>query len=207
MILENHQEFASPGEALAHYGTKGMKWGVRKQEENTKRERTPEEQARRNARIKKMLIGVGVLTAVAGAAFVAYKLNQSGKLPMSSIRKAAKPTPAVKKVIQEPTDIIHLTRGKTKGLRFQKQGGTPNHFEVWEKTLGKYAHSSERSIFERTGDFIAARFMDPEGRVDQSGRVIPHEVIIPKSMSAGVNSIEDVRAKIWPLLKDTYDNT
>lgn len=38
MILEEgHQQFASPGEALEHYGVKGMRWGVRK-------ERTPAEQ-------------------------------------------------------------------------------------------------------------------------------------------------------------------
>lgn len=33
MILgESQQQFASPGEALAHHGVKGMKWGVRKEE-------------------------------------------------------------------------------------------------------------------------------------------------------------------------------
>lgn len=31
MILENHQSFASPEEALAHFGVKGMQWGVRKE--------------------------------------------------------------------------------------------------------------------------------------------------------------------------------
>ncbi len=35
MIYEG-QEFASPQEALAHYGAKGMKWGVRKSEETAK---------------------------------------------------------------------------------------------------------------------------------------------------------------------------
>lgn len=30
MILGENQQFASPEEALAHFGTKGMRWGVRK---------------------------------------------------------------------------------------------------------------------------------------------------------------------------------
>jgi len=33
MILGEAQEFASPGEALAHFGIKGMKWGVRKDDD------------------------------------------------------------------------------------------------------------------------------------------------------------------------------
>lgn len=33
MILENHQQFASPEEALKHYGVKGMHWGVRKKDD------------------------------------------------------------------------------------------------------------------------------------------------------------------------------
>lgn len=34
MILEHHQQFASPEEALMHFGVKGMKWGVRKEVES-----------------------------------------------------------------------------------------------------------------------------------------------------------------------------
>lgn len=37
--LTKNQTFATPGEALAHYGTKGMKWGVRKDDKPGVKER------------------------------------------------------------------------------------------------------------------------------------------------------------------------
>lgn len=40
ILAESQQDFASPGEALAHYGVKGMKWGVRKQEETGSQDRS-----------------------------------------------------------------------------------------------------------------------------------------------------------------------
>ena len=42
------------------------------------------------------------------------------------------------------------------------------------------------------------------GRKDRSGRVIPHTIILPKSMSADVNSVDDLMKKAWPLLKDDF---
>lgn len=44
MILENHQEFASPGEALEHHGVKGQRWGFRRS-----RSRDPLSDAERTA--------------------------------------------------------------------------------------------------------------------------------------------------------------
>jgi hypothetical protein len=194
-------------EELVHHGIKGMHWGVRKESGTSSPSSASDKSASRKETAKKVAIGTGVLVAVAGTAFVAYKLNQSGKLPISSIAKsAAKSTPAVEKAIQEPTSVIHFARGKNKGLHFLKQGGTPDHFNVWDKTLGPHAHSNAREIFEKhPGGLIAARFPDPGKRVDFSGRPILHEVVIPKSMSPGINNLDDVRNKIWPHLKDSYD--
>lgn len=47
------QPFASPEEALEHYGTKGMKWGVRKEEDRAGRDgKSPMELASQNAQTK-----------------------------------------------------------------------------------------------------------------------------------------------------------
>lgn len=234
MILGQTQAFASPGEALEHHGVKGMRWGVRKKEETTSRPqatvetpftrfsstkaekvsaagsppRTKEEKAAaRRAMAKKAAIGAGVLTAVAGAGFIAYKLNQSGKLPLSSIRMDPKQQAAAKKVIHEQRDVIMLTRGKYKAGTFLKQGDTPNFFTHWEDAFVKEVGDADTAdVFQKlSSGKIAAAFKDPEDRKDFSGRPISHQVIIPTSMVEGIDSIDDVKTKIWPKLKDTYD--
>lgn len=210
------QPFATPGEALEHFGVKGMKWGVRKADDSMG-DRAPtqktdaEKTAARKATAKKVAIGTGVLIAAAGAAFVAYKLHQNGSLSLSSVKKATKATTpatksAVKKVVQEPVDIIHASRGKNHGFMFLRQGGLSS-------TLGEYdragfSSTEAREFFKRYGtnnEKVAARFPDPLGRKDFAGRTIPHEVIVPASMSHGIHNIQDVIEKIWPHLKLAHD--
>jgi hypothetical protein len=211
-MIYSGQPFASPGEALAHFGVKGMKWGVRKDrliaDSSSKASSSSEaKKAARRRNVKKAAIGVGVLTAVAGGAYVAYRLNQNGNLPISSLKKAKKTSAtekAIKKVLDEPTNILHASRGKTKGFSFFKTGDLAEPYPAYEKAFGKDSFTD--NLFERhDGGKIAASFLDPEGRRDQSGRSIPHQVIIPKSMSTGINNMDDVKKHIWPLLKETYD--
>jgi hypothetical protein len=195
-------------EELVHYGIKGMRWGVRKPEESKESQPTgiqklPSSSAQRKARAKKVAIGVGVLTAVAGAGFVAYKLHQSGKLPISSIKKTSKSTKAVKEVLAEQTDVLHASRGKTKGFRFFKSGGVPTPIAELEKAFG--VDQFEDGLFKPLGDGrVAASFLDPRGRKDQSGRPIPHQVIIPKVMAAGLKGLDDVINNIWPMIEESY---
>lgn len=224
MILGQTQLFNSPEEALIHYGKKGMRWGVRNEDEPSgssryKVEKTTssiprtdaEKRAARRAMAKKAAIGAGILTAVAGAGFVAYKLNQSGNLPMSSIRKTAKIDPKkvaeAKKFIHEQKDVIHLSRGKHTGGTFLKKGDTPNFFTHWENAFAKEVGDADTSsVFQKLASGgIAAAFPDSENRKDFAGRPISHQVIIPKIMTSGIESIEDVQSKIWPLLKSGYD--
>lgn len=204
------QLFASPEEALAHYGKKGMRWGVRNEEESTGTRRSSqidaEKKAIRRDRAKKAAIGIGILTAAAGAGFVAYKVHQSGNLPLSSIKKAAKPTEAVKKIVHEQTDLIHIARGKNKGLTFLKQGGTPSFFTDWENAFVNEVRNPDTAdtFMKLSSGKIAAAFRDPEGLYDFSGRPIAHQVLVPRSMSAGLESAEDVKNKFWAQLKDAY---
>jgi hypothetical protein len=191
-----------------------MKWGVRKAETGgsgaakpAKADKGPFWTPERKHRAKQVAIGTGILVAVAGAAFVGYKLHQNGKLPLSALKKKP-PTPqttaVVKKIVQEPTDIIHATRGKNRGFGFLKKGGIPDPLASYERAFG--ANSGKLDVFEKLDDgSIASSFLDPSGRKDFSGRVIPHQVLIPKSMTEGINSQSDVMSKIWPKLKPAYD--
>lgn len=205
---------------LAHYGVKGMKWGRKKadssgQSSPSGASQTPASSssdaeakaALRKARAKKVAIGVGILAVAAGTAYVGYQLNKNGSLQLNGLKK---PTAEVKKkandiINQEPTMFIHASRLKTKGFKFYQQGGLSDSLAEYTKAFGHDASGSE--TFKRYGDNnekIAASFLDPDGRRDTAGRVIPHEIVIPKSMANGINNLDDVKKKIWPLLSEEY---
>lgn len=215
MRLGETQEFASPGEALAHYGVKGMKWGVRKEDvtfdTSTSGGKAPktdaERKAIRRARAKKVAIGTGILVAAAGAGFVAYKLHQNGNLSLSQMRKASKTQTAatkkiVDKVFHDQTDVIHVARGKNVGYGFLRKGGIPNYYQEAEKYLADPVDGAFNPLPDGR---IVARLLDPAGRKDFAGRPIGHDMIIPKSMAASIHNMDDVEKHIWPKLKLAYD--
>lgn len=193
-------------EELVHYGVKGMKWGVRKQRDGGEaRQRSPEEQAARRARAKKIAIGAGILVAVAGAGYVAYKLNQSGNLPISSAKKTSAVETQMKKVFDPPTSIIHSARGKTKGYQFFQRGGLtdPEGYMI-DRRITSLGNGEMKKLDDGS---IYARLTDPLKRVDEARRPIGHDIVIPKAMASGIETMSDVESKIWPLIKDAYDET
>lgn len=188
---------------LEHYGIKGMKWGVRKSSDSSKTEKTSRFTPEQKARAKQAAVGAGVLVAAVGAAFLANKMRESGDLPVSTLRTAKPAAVKVIKDVQEQTDIMHTSRGKDRGFTFIKTGGVPNYLEDFSSVFGT---NSEMNVGVRKLDDgrVAASFYDPEGRKDRATRTIPHQIIIPKAMSDGINNLDDVQEKIWPQLKDSY---
>ncbi len=75
---------------LLHYGVKGMRWGHRKEEASGS--------SSKKSKAKKVALIAGTGAAVAGAAFVGYKLTQSGGSPLSSAAKGVQVTNEMTKI-------------------------------------------------------------------------------------------------------------
>jgi hypothetical protein len=56
---------------------------------------------------------------------------------------------------------------------------------------------SGQELCRRTGDTVALRFPDPEGREDTAGRVIPHDFVISGPLAARIDSVNDGHRLIW----------
>ena len=64
VLISHAQQFDTPQDVLAHYGVKGMKWGVRKNREGSGKKSIPDTRTdaeRRRSRNKKIAIGVAVV--------------------------------------------------------------------------------------------------------------------------------------------------
>jgi hypothetical protein len=53
---------------------------------------------------------------------------------------------------------------------------------------------------------VAVRFLDPDGRRDAAGRVIPHDFVLLGSWADGINSLEDGRQRIWHEVADEFES-
>lgn len=215
---------------LAHYGIKGMRWGVRrkpgpdgtigsgsgktktnksKMSDESKDEITSEEEekkALRKKRAKQVAIGTGVLVAAAGGAYLAKKAGLFEQKKVSEIK--TEPKEEVKRVVDKMTNVAHLSRGKDYGFRVIQSGGSSDAVSSADSVFGEDASgSSMPGNFEKKEGHVLSTFLDPEGRKDRAGRVIPHTVVVPPSQSSGLNSSKDVQDKIWPKLKDNYPYT
>jgi len=98
--------------------------------------------------------------------------------------------------------LIWATRGRTWGFRFLLSGGFPDPLPEYEKAFAAVPGTAEAVL---AGDgFVAARFLDPEGRCDQSGRPIPHEFVLYGDQAEGITTVQDARAILWPLVRERY---
>lgn len=91
--------------------------------------------------------------------------------------------------------LIWATRGRTWGFRFLLKGDFKDPLQEYEKAFA--GTDSDQELCRRTGDTVALRFPDPQGRKDIAGRMIPHDFVVSGPLSAGIESVDDGRRLIW----------
>lgn len=99
--------------------------------------------------------------------------------------------------------LIWATRGRSWGFRFLRSGGAEDPLLAYDE-LFDALDDQQPEAFRRLGDRIALRFPDPEQRTDAAGRLIPHEFVLSGQEADGVSSLEEGRARVWPLVAAEY---
>lgn len=189
-------------EYLEHHGIKGMRWGVRKQQSSSNESNKSEGMSTK----KKVAIGLGSAALAAGIIAGGIYAKKHFGTSTSSIKDVSSGKKLAESLIQEPTSIIHSSRGHSKGFHFLERGGLNN--PLLERDIAKVSDSTPIGTFKRYGNNLEKAFVsfhDPLGRRDAAGRVIPHEVFLPKHLADGVNTHEEAVKVAWPLLKDKFD--
>jgi hypothetical protein len=105
--------------------------------------------------------------------------------------------------------LIWATRGQGWGFRFLRSGGFEDPLPVYDTAFAGVEDTSEacRRVAATGGqpEMVALRFPDPGRRRDRAGRVIPHDFVVLGPMAEGINSVEEGRQQIWPLVADEFD--
>jgi len=98
--------------------------------------------------------------------------------------------------------IIWATRGRSWGFKFLRDGGLRDPLPTYD--LAFAGTEGDQAVCQRVGTHVALRFPDPLERQDQSGRIIPHDIVLLPPMADDVHSVEDGRRLVWPLLADAF---
>lgn len=97
---------------------------------------------------------------------------------------------------------IWLTRGKSWGFRFLRDGGLDDPLPMYEEAFSTAINDSE--VFFLDGSHAAVRFPDPAGRTDSAGRAIPHSFVIFDATELSWISLDDAIQAIWPQVAQEY---
>lgn len=90
--------------------------------------------------------------------------------------------------------LIWATRGRTWGYRFLLEGGCDDPLPVYDQAFATIGDQDE--VCRRSGDTVALRFPDPEGRRDDAGRVIGHDFVVFRP--ARTSSPPSRTDAVWP---------
>lgn len=98
--------------------------------------------------------------------------------------------------------FIWVTRGRSWGFRFLRDGGFENPLTVYESAFSGIG--DEEELCHRVGEKVVLRFPDPEGRRDRAGRTIPHEFVVLGRLADEISSLSAGRLLVWPQVADQF---
>lgn len=104
-----------------------------------------------------------------------------------------------------PTQLIWATRGHSWGFRFLLDAGFDDPLAEYERAFADVTDAP--STWATTGDRVALRFPDPQGRRDSAGRSIPHEFVLVGELAKQIHSVDDGLREVWPLVEDAFART
>lgn len=99
--------------------------------------------------------------------------------------------------------LIWATRGRTWGFRLLRTGDLPDPLLALEAALSLLG--DEPQAWRRDGPRAVVRFLDPRGRQDLAGRVIPHEAVLLEPEASNVDSFEEARRAVWAEVEEYFD--
>ena len=99
-------------------------------------------------------------------------------------------------------NFMWVTRGRTWGFRFLRDGGAKDPLPVYEELF--LGVEGESEMWRRVGEKVALRFPDPLERKDRAGRVIPHDFVVSGPLVDQIDSVEDGLRLVWPEFADEY---
>lgn len=100
--------------------------------------------------------------------------------------------------------LIWATRGRNWGFRFLLDAGLGDPLPEYERAFAELA--DEPAVWRRSGQVVAVRFPDPEGRRDAARRVIPHEFVVFGDGADVVNSVYDGKQHLWPMVEQFFEH-
>lgn len=100
-------------------------------------------------------------------------------------------------------NLIWATRGREWGFRFLRDGGFADPLPEYDAAFAGIGAGP--SACHRVGAMVAVRFLDPSGRKDSAGRVIPHEFVVFPPLSDQIETVDDALANVWPLVAEEYE--
>lgn len=100
--------------------------------------------------------------------------------------------------------LLWATRGHGWGFRFLPVGDAPAGADPLPLYERAFAGHEEPEGCWRADALLAVRILDPEGRRDEAGRAIPHEIVLDAAQGEHISTPADAIEHVWPLLAERY---